>query len=99
MVVMTVPIRSMLLRSSRTIHGSTGQNAIISVSTATSRSFYASTSEQQSQALLNPSHVQLHPGITFATLQQQNHMWMTPVRTMQHNYYLVSPTRNVFVNK
>ena len=91
-MVVAVSLNSILLRS-RTILGSTAtrscchthhraQNAITNaISSTTNQSFYSSTStEQQLQAQLNSSHVQLHPGITFASLQQQNHMWMTPVR-------------------
>ena len=92
-MVAQLPMNSILLRSrtailatARICHNHTPSITLSSSSPA--RSFYSSSPEQQSlqQSQLNPSHVQLSPGITFASLQQQNHVWMSPVRTLIYIY-------------
>ena len=75
-----VPMNSMLLRS-RAILASVRMD----VARPHPRSFSTMTSQQQqsssSSQLLNPSQVQLPPGMTLASLQEQNHTWMSPVRS------------------
>ena len=96
-MVAQLPMNSILLRSrtailatARICHNHTPSVTLLSSSSSSSpaRSYYSSSPEQQSlqQSQLNPSHVQLSPGMTFASPQQQNHVWMSPVRTLIYIY-------------
>ena len=78
-----VPMNSMLLRS-RAILASVRMD----VARPHPHSFSTMMSQQQqpsslssSSQLLNPSNVQLPPGMTLESLQEQNHTWMSPVRS------------------
>ena len=107
-MVAQLPMNSILLRSrtailatARICHNHTPSVTLLSSSSSSSssspaRSYYSSSPEQQSlqQSQLNPSHVQLSPGMTFASLQQQNHVWMSPVRTLIY-IYLISYVRKI----
>ena len=93
-MVAQLPMNSILLRSrasilatARICHNHAPSSTLIS-SSSPARSYYSSSPEQQSlqQSQLNPSHVQLSPGMTFASPQQQNHVWMSPVRTLIYIY-------------
>ena len=76
--------RTVITRLYHNIHTQTTGTTVqvMQPSTTTKRSFSSSSSEMQMQSSqqLSPSHVQLPQlGMTFATLQQQNHMWMMEV--------------------
>ena len=77
-----VPMNSMLLRSRAIL-----SSARMDVARLHPRSFSTMTSQQpqpsssSSSQLLNPSKVQLPPGMTLESLQEQNHTWMSPVRS------------------
>jgi hypothetical protein len=79
----------LLLRSGTVIAGTTRllcRNTQTAVVQSTIKRSYNSSEQQQQQyqmqTQLCQSHVQLQPGITFAALQQQNHMWMMQVCTL-----------------
>ena len=79
-----VPMNSMLLRS-RAILASVRMDVARphprSFSTMMSQQQQPSSSSSSSSQLLNPSNVQLPPGMTLESLQEQNHTWMSPVRS------------------
>lgn len=82
-------MNSMLLLRSRTVITGTTRlcryTPTAVVQSTIKRSYNSSEQQQQQsqmQTQLSQSHVQLQPGITFATLQQQNHMWMMQVCTI-----------------
>ena len=88
--MVAVPMNSMLLLRSRTVIAGTTRlcrNTQTAVVQSTIKRSYNSSEQQQQQQYqmqtqLSQSHVQLQPGITFAALQQENHMWMMQVCTI-----------------